>query len=160
MSKQHGARRLTWGGAILAVVLGIAPLAAAQDDAIFSKYGDSLRPNIVAQSPDIYFGKTVLVEGGIDDVYGPHVFSLDDAKSQVQEQTSRNEEPDLIVVIPEEIRAQVGAMAFKEGTEVKVVGEIRKATIAEIDDLGDLDDDVDIDVEVKAVLVAKAVKID
>ena len=162
MRKQYGTRRLAWLGAVLTLVLGVGPFAAAQDmdDGVFSRHGDALRPNLVAQSPDVYFGKTVLVEGGIDDIHGPNVFTLEDAVSSVQAQTARNVDPDLVVVIPKAIRTQVGALALKEGAKVKVVGDIHKATVAEIDDLGELDEPVDIDVEVKAVLVAKAIKVD
>jgi hypothetical protein len=148
----------------LAVALGLAPMASAQqmiDKSIFTKHGDAIRPTLIAQTPNVYEGKVVYVEGDVDDIIGPNVFTLDDEEvTTISRSHDPNDGKDLIVVVPATIRNEIAMLGLKEGSELKVVGEVRRVTVAEVDDLGDMDDDVDVDLENRTVLVAQAIALD
>ncbi len=147
-----------------AMILCMAPGTKAQDYAdAFSRHGDPIEATAVTRAPEIYMNKTVFVKGTVDDVYRPNVFTLDQPDAALTHGINGPGHKDLIVVVPAAVHAMLGAMGVEEGTKLHIVGEIRNVTVAEIDDLSDLDDpddDVDIDIDNKVVMIATAVRID
>jgi hypothetical protein len=161
-NRGRGFKSALLGGA-MALAMSVAPMASAQDidrDEHFGHHGEAIRAELIAKTPDVYYGKTVLVEGSIDDMLGVGVFELEDDDMAIPGSAYMAERGDLIVVVPEPLRASLASLKLEDGMKVKVVGEVRKITITEVDDLGELDDDIDVDIERMPVMVATAIMID
>ena len=71
--------------------------------------------------PEKYVGKTVIVEGEVDRVLGPHLFTID-------ERNWVDPERELPVVVPDPFAAIV-----RSDTPVRVTGIVQKVPIAEIE---------------------------
>ena len=150
-------------GGVLALTMSAAPTASGQEidhDDHFRHHGEAVRAELIAKTPDAYYGKTILVKGSIDDMKGAGVFELEDDDMAIPGSAYMAERGDLIVVVPAALRASLAGLKLEDGKKVKIVGEVRKITITEVSDLGDLDDDIDIDIERKPVMIAHAIAID
>lgn len=149
-------------GLIAAMVLCMAPAPSRAQDYrdVFTRHGDPIEATAVTRAPETYMNKTVFVKGTVDDVYRPNVFTLDQPDAALTQGVNGPGHRDLVVVVPAEVHALLGAMGVEEGSKIEVVGDIREVTIVEVKDLADIDDDIDIDLEHKTVMVAQAVRID
>ncbi len=95
--------------------------------------------------PAEYIGRTVTVEGEIEDVYGKNAFTLEgDLFSG-----------DLLVIVPPDVGA---GMMFEDDAEVRITGRVAEYVEAEIEaDYGfDLDDGIDYE-EREPVVIAQRV---
>ncbi|RPI55378.1 MAG: hypothetical protein EHM55_08065 [Acidobacteria bacterium] len=97
--------------------------------------------------PEKYVGKTVIVEGEVDRVLGPHLFTID-------ERNWKDLERELPVVVPDPFAAIV-----RSDTPVRVTGTVQKVPIAEIErSRGFLTDaKIKAEIETKPALVATEV---
>jgi hypothetical protein len=97
--------------------------------------------------PEKYVGKTVMVEGEVDRVLGPHLFTID-------ERDWVDLERELPVVVPDPFAAIV-----RSDTPVRVTGIVQKVPIAEIErSRGFLSDaKIKAEIETKPALVATEV---
>lgn len=97
--------------------------------------------------PEKYVGKTVIVEGEVDRVLGPHLFTID-------ERNWKDLERELPVVVPDPFAAIV-----RSDTPVRVTGTVQKVPIAEIERTRGFLTDAKIkaEIETKPALVATEV---
>jgi hypothetical protein len=98
--------------------------------------------------PESYLGKTVTVEGEVDRVLGPHLFTID-------ERNWADAERELPVVVPEPFAAIV-----RSDAPVVVTGVVQKVPIAKIRQDWDIlssDPKIKAEIETRPVLVAKEV---
>jgi hypothetical protein len=98
--------------------------------------------------PESYLGKTVTVEGEVDRVLGPHLFTID-------ERNWVDAERELPVVVPEPFAAIV-----RTDAPVLVTGVVQKVPIAKIQQGWNIlssDPKIKAEIETKPVLVAKEV---
>jgi hypothetical protein len=98
--------------------------------------------------PESYLGKTVIVEGEVDRVLGPHLFTID-------ERNWVDAERELPVVVPEPFAAIV-----RSDAPVRVTGVVEKVPIAKIQQDWDIlssDPKIKAEIETRPVLVAKEV---
>ena len=98
--------------------------------------------------PESYLGKTVIVEGEVDRVLGPHLFTID-------EPNWVDAERELPVVVPEPFAAIV-----RSDAPVLVTGVVQKVPIARIEqdwDIFSSDPKIKAEIETRPVLVARDV---
>ena len=95
-------------------------------------------------NPDQYVGQTVTVEGEVDRVLGPHLFTID-------ERDWADAEREMPVIVPEPFAAMV-----RTGAPVRVTGTVQKVPIAEVESARGFFGDARIraEIETKPVLVA------
>jgi hypothetical protein len=97
-------------------------------------------------APEKYLGKTVVVEGEVDRVLGPNLFTMD-------ERDWVDAERELPVVLPEPFTAVV-----RSDAPVRVTGVVRKVPIAEVERRGWLGDaKIRAEIEERPALVASEV---
>jgi hypothetical protein len=97
--------------------------------------------------PEKYVGKTVTVEGEVDRVLGPHLFTID-------ERNWKDLEREMPVVVPEPFAAIV-----RSDTPVRVTGTVQKIPIAQIEKARGFFSDAKVkaEIETRPVLLASEV---
>lgn len=146
-------------GPALALALIALPLAAptrANDhdlDDIYEAIGDPVPSDYVVQNPQTMYGHKALVEGYVEHIYGPHMFTIN-MHSRIHRY------PDLLVVNPGNLKYRLGDDDLDVGEKVTLVGVLRKGVVTEVEDLDDPDDDVDVDVDRDPVLIIEAMEIE
>jgi hypothetical protein len=135
------------------VALSVSTPGFADDSALQAKYnlGEPVAANAVAQLPESYLGKRIIVEGYVDDIRGPGLFEV--VKRTVSEErqgVQKQHEHDLLVFIP----AGGPSAAVEKGKEITVVGVLHKGVEVEIENHADLD------LDRRPVLMAEAVEFD
>ena len=94
--------------------------------------------------PEKYVGQTVTVEGEVDRILGPHLFTID-------ERDWADAEREMPVIVPEPF-----AVMVRTGAQVRVTGTVQKVPIAEVESARGFFGDARIraEIEAKPVLVA------
>jgi hypothetical protein len=148
--RRHASRLLVISVALMMAVVTAAPAVAQQQQTNTQKPTDTAnRPTTVdlddlETNPEKYLGKTVTVEGEVDRVLGPHLFTVD-------ERDWVDAEREMPVVVPEPFAAIV-----RSDAPVRVTGTVQKVPLAQIErDRGLLGDArIRAEIETKPVLVA------
>jgi hypothetical protein len=102
------------------------------------------------RSPATFYGQEILVEGYVDEVYGPSAFTIDN-------RTQRYGYDDLLVIVPRGVAVEPASAPLDEGEDVQVYGELRKLTTVDLDDLAEVDEDIDVDYDSEPVLILQAI---
>ena len=139
-------------GATLLAALSIVPSPAAQEQkknqqptGTVGKEAAKVDLDELEDKPEKFLGKTVTVEGEVDRILGPHLFTID-------ERNWADPERELPVVVPDPFAAIV-----RTDAPVRVTGTVQKIPIAQIEkEYGFLRNDPKIraEVETRPVLVA------
>lgn len=104
----------------------------------------------VSEHPDRFLGKTVVLSGEIDNVYGDRAFQLEDEDDVIFE--------DKVLVLTKS-PVRLAGLAPRDDDEVVVTGKVRRLQVAELErDLGwDLTPDIEKDFGSKPVVVADSI---
>lgn len=120
------------------------------EEAAGGQFGATLEPGDIAKEPSKYFGQNVRVEGEVETVYNPHVFTLDEDVLFAG--------PDVLVIAP----SPSGQVA--DDQIVTVSGKLREFVRADIERDYDWFDEqwlegVEIDLASRPVLIADSVQV-
>ncbi|HEY0874929.1 MAG TPA: hypothetical protein VGD94_15760 [Vicinamibacterales bacterium] len=140
---------LCWTFAVMAALTAFQVNArATQDPSTPQPQPQKVDLDELEDKPESYLGKTVTVEGEVDRVLGPHLFTID-------ERNWADAERELPVVVPEPFAAIV-----RTDAPVVVTGVVQKVPIAKIQQTLNIlssDPKIKAEIETRPVLVAQEV---